>query len=492
MYKKNLTAVLICFLILPCSLFAQSPGGIRDQLCWLQGNFSSDAARQKVLNFNPAMVMDNNKTIIKMPAGMESLRKMTVFTVYQNPADEEKTVWEMNGEPGNILLSTQRVLSKNRKTSILFAKNKPGSHTENKPGAIINTYLVRKYAWDGAENTYSKQSFIQFGNSNSRGSVNPSAGMIPEFILYGRILSEEEIAKIETYLALKYGITLEKNYLNTPGKTVWSWQNDQLYSHNIAGIARDDESTLYQKQATGYNNSERLVIGVNTIVQSNNENKGSVNNGDYLIWGDNAGDFTLNANDEGCDSKIILPAKRWLMKSTGSTAGTISTELKIDIKTLLTGHFSKDSLCLFIDRTGSGDFAPGNCTCIMPDSISAEGIAIFKNLFWDTDGSGKDHFTVGFKTQENKGSKNKNNSGISFQVYPNPTSDGYFKIAITLNKSMDVRVMIYDINQQLVDSKKGAGHDSYLFSEYINKPAGAYTVKLLTPESELSRIIIVR
>jgi hypothetical protein len=495
MNKKHLkTTVLPGLLVLSCNLFAQSQGGIGKQSLWLTGNFSSDSTRLRTLNFNSAMSIDNSNTIIKMPGIVENLRRVTIFTVYQNPvAAEEKRVWEMSGDWGDMLLSTQQVLSKSRKTNIVFAKNKSGSYQPDQPEAVINTYLSRRGVSEGTENSEPKENLIRFGDSNPAGSASTSAGLISEFMLYEKILNEEDIARIETYLALKYGITLEKNYLNARGKTVWNREKDKFYSNHIAGIARDDLSTLYQKQSTSYNNSEHLIIGVNKIVQSNSENNGEINNGDYLVWGDNGQPFTLNLIGEDGDGKIILPQKKWLMKCSGSNTNTISTELQIDTKPLVTQHFSKDSFCLIIDRSGSGEFSSENCTCVMPDSISSTGIAIFKNLFWNTDGSGKEFFTFGFKAQESKELKNSTATGVLlFQVYPNPVSDGHYKITVRLNKPMDVKVVISDANQKLVDSKKGNGGASYSFSGYIHAAAGAYTVKLITPETELSKVIILQ
>jgi hypothetical protein len=226
------------------------------------------------------------------------------------------------------------------------------------------------------------------------------------------------------------------------------------------------------------------------------KNTGQINDKDYLIWGDNAQEFALKQNDEVVPGEMMLPGKKWLMRSSGSSANKISTEVKIDTKKLLPGSCPKGSFYLIIDRSGTGDFAPQHCIYITPDVISPEGVASFSHVNWDTDGSGKDVFTFGFKPALLPGSLVKNNKGaagqISFQVYPNPVTDGHYTMAIKLDKPTDIQIQIYDLNQHLIETKKGKDQASYFISGYINAPAASYFVRLTTPETEIYRILIVQ
>ena len=493
------TNVLLGLLFLSCNLLAQSPGSVRRPSFWLHGEVSSGAAWQSSMNFHPAMNVDDSTVRIRVPGSIKSLRRVTIFTVYQIPgATQEKPIWKMNGNFGDLLLSTKQVSSKSRKTDLAFTPNTTDSYKPEKAQAIIHTYVSRKGTGSASENTGDNEAVIQFGNAKYSGSIPAAPGLISEFILYEKNLNEKEIAKVETYLALKYGITLEKNYLTASGETVWNRKTDPTYSNNIAGIARDDQSALYQKQGTSCNSPGQLVIGIHKIVSSNSKNTGQINNRDYLIWGDNAQPFTLNRNAAANDGEMALSEKKWLMKRSGSTAHTIATELKVDTKTLLTDSFQNKSFYLVIDRSGYGDFAPKNCLYILPDSISADGIASFNHLLWDTDGSGKDLFTFGLKPVPSQpanaqGLKNKNNTRLlSFQVYPNPVSDGHYQLAITLDRPTDIKIQVYDQNLRLIDSKIYTGQSTYLLPRRIHGASGAYTIQLITSETEVSRVIILQ
>jgi hypothetical protein len=489
-----------------CNVFSQSPGGIPKHTYWLKGNFSSDISMQGSLNYNPAMVLDNRKISLMLPGKIESLGRSTIFTVYQNTTpEEERPVWEMMGEFGDLSLSTFQVASNTGKTKLVFTKKdptvfKPESYKQLYPETFINTYLSYKGTSASPENTDKKDASIHFGNLNSTVKDRSSHGLISEFILYEKILNEVEIAKVETYLALKYGITLQKNYLNALGETVWNWKVDSLFSNNIAGIGRDDQSMLYQKQSTSCNTSGQLVIGSNKIAESNSHNTGKINNRNYLIWGDNAKNLTLEHNSDASSCEYILSEKKWLMKTSGKSSSKISTELKININSLLPGYSRKENFYLIIDRSGSGDFAKGNCEYFIPDNISADGIACFSNLYWDTDASGKDLFAFGIKPMFSSGAlvngKSIRNSDaashISFRLYPNPVTDGQYNIAVSLNKKSDIQIEVYDLNQHLLDTKKGSGQASYLFTRFINAPSGPYFVRLITPETEVYRIMILQ
>ncbi|MDP4252066.1 MAG: T9SS type A sorting domain-containing protein [Bacteroidota bacterium] len=423
---------------------------------------------------------------IKMPGTIEGMRRVTIFTVYRNPGpDQDRPVWQINGGFGDLSLSTRQVASKSGKMSMVFEK--PGETTteRKKSGAIISTYLGQQ-SFPPVEDATNKDIAIQFGSPAVSPQAGQSAGLVGEFIVYETILKEKQIARIESYLAIKYGITLQKNYVNSLGETIWSRKNEEVYSNNIAGIGRDDQSSLYQKQGTSSSSPDQLVIGINKIAPFNSINTGRINDRDYLVWGDNAMAFTLSQNAGQAQSDILLSEKKWLMKLSGKTAATISTELKIDTKTLLPADFPKEYFCLAIDRSGSGDFVPKNCTYITPDNISADGIASFSGLHWDMDGSGKDAFSFGLKTRLSADADRP----VTFQVYPNPLTDGYYNVAVSLDKPADITVRIYDIHLHLIESKKAFGQANYLVPGTIHGAAGTYLVKLFTNDREFSQLVI--
>ena len=128
------------------------------------------------------------------------------------------------------------------------------------------------------------------GNANS-----PFNGFLSEFIFYNRDLTALEINKVHSYLAIKYGITLENtgggtqgDYLATDGTTIWDASTAPNYHNDVIGIGRDDNQSLLQKQSHSFYDVERLYID---FLQANNISNTGIINSDssYVIMGNNGG-----------------------------------------------------------------------------------------------------------------------------------------------------------------------------------------------------------
>lgn len=123
---------------------------------------------------------------------------------------------------------------------------------------------------------------------------NPN-GDIAEVILYhepaGGDMSNTNLARVHSYLAIKYGITLDQttpqNYINSGNAVVWDAATNTGYHHNIAGIGRDDQGGLYQRQSWSVNPGRQVLISTTGLSNTNVTNTGTLTNGQFLIWGDN-------------------------------------------------------------------------------------------------------------------------------------------------------------------------------------------------------------
>jgi hypothetical protein len=128
---------------------------------------------------------------------------------------------------------------------------------------------------------------------------------IPEAIFYSGQLTATERLKVNSYLALKYGITLNQttatDYLASNGTTrMWTAVDNVGYNKDIAGIGKDscNGSLLHQKQSKSVNAGALLTMAVgNAVAYSNNTNTSSIiNNYSFLTWGDNGGATTFLNN----------------------------------------------------------------------------------------------------------------------------------------------------------------------------------------------------
>ena len=95
-------------------------------------------------------------------------------------------------------------------------------------------------------------------------SISFFTGAIRELIIYNTGLSLANRNKIESYLALKYGITLSQNtptnYTASGGALFWNASAGVGFNVNIAGIARDDGFSLSQRKSQSTANTQDIIV----------------------------------------------------------------------------------------------------------------------------------------------------------------------------------------------------------------------------------------
>jgi gliding motility-associated-like protein len=120
----------------------------------------------------------------------------------------------------------------------------------------------------------------------------PSQIDISEIIIYNRKLTVPEINKVESYLAIKYGFTLDQttpqNYTSASGLAVWDGALNSGYNNDITGISREDASAQNQKQSRNNNLLDLVTVSTGSIALSNATNTVNLTNDNaFLIWGHN-------------------------------------------------------------------------------------------------------------------------------------------------------------------------------------------------------------
>ena len=90
-------------------------------------------------------------------------------------------------------------------------------------------------------------------------------------ISYDTTVGAAQTQQIESYLALKYGITLDQttatNYVASDSSLLWDSSADADYNENIVGIARDDDSGLDQRISQSVNSGAILTIATNNTTK---------------------------------------------------------------------------------------------------------------------------------------------------------------------------------------------------------------------------------
>lgn len=198
------------------------------------------------------------------------------------------------------------------------------------PAPTINIYTNGLNVGSSASNTQtlSAPGGVGIGNGFAPDLRMQFAGDISEAIVYNKALDATERQRVESYLSIKYGITLGStstsiSYLNSAGTIVWT--ANATYQRHIAGIARDDNNGLIQKQSRSENanSNGQLTIGLGNIYASNALNTNNfTNNNSYLLWGDNGVVQSLDAASTSLTVNGLSVARMnriWLVQNTGLT-----------------------------------------------------------------------------------------------------------------------------------------------------------------------------
>ena len=174
MYKITLIIGFICFNCLVFNfIYSQSPGGVDHPLVWKQF-YSSDSRASnstETFNYNKYLKLEGNKNDLNIPIG--NLNKFSLFVVFnKNTHTKPKILSFVESIKKLKNLDTNGIIKINQKSIVI------------------------------------SESF---------------QGGIAEIIVYDKLLNRKQINKIESYLAIKYGISLPltSNYYNSNGGIIW-------------------------------------------------------------------------------------------------------------------------------------------------------------------------------------------------------------------------------------------------------------------------------
>ena len=228
-------------------------------------------------------------------------------------------------------------------------------------------------------------------------------GDIAEVMVYTSALSDSARLHIQTYLALKYGITLDlsSTRYTSLGDTIYELTS---YANGIAGIGAES-SLSFSQDSSGSTNSDAIV---------SISNGSSVNNGDYLIWGNNNG--TTSKTASGVPSGITDRMTRiWGVTETNDI-GTVT--VTFDLTGL--GDYSSSSATDFTLLLDSdSDFSNGLLRTYKAESYTSSILS-----FVLVDFTGASYFALGSSVDPNTDTDNDGVKDFIETAYGTNPNDG--------------------------------------------------------------------
>ncbi len=146
--------------------------------------------------------------------------------------------------------------------------------------------------------------------------------------MYNSVFLSDERERIESYLAIKYGITLDQtsatDYLASDGAPIWNATDNNLYDSDIAGIGRDDASGLSQLKSKSINDDAVITIALSNV----DAPSAFTADDSWLVWGHDGSDSDFGtdniANNSSGNSDRMN--RVWRVDETG-TVGAVEIAL---------------------------------------------------------------------------------------------------------------------------------------------------------------------
>lgn len=228
-------------------------------------------------------------------------------------------------------------------------------------------------------------------------SADAYKGQLAEVITYSSVLNSNELEQVNSYLALKYGVTLDQgtgmDYLNSVGAVVWDNNENATYINDISGIGRDDNSALNQKQSKSINSDAIVTIGLDDDVTPDGlETTNVLNDGSFstdrsfLIWSNDGAAIDEGEGNVEFDRNLGVRSRlnrEWRIQETGAI-GTVTVEFDISAIAGPTGVGTNDEsqIQLLVDE--DGDFSGGNQALVSQFLVTpADGLVRFRVDFTD-------------------------------------------------------------------------------------------------------------
>lgn len=311
---------------------------------------------------------------------------LTYYTVADNTGDYSK--------PG-IINTRNKTTTESDGMDVLYNSNNVSNQSSN---SLLLTFSNLGYndagLWKGTPYNIGKNyNDLTYGNLNGR---------VAEIISYASRVPDADRIKIETYLAIKYGITLgvngtSKNYVDSGGTVVWDVASNSGFNYNITGIGSDVGSDLNQKQSKSINDINEVTIGLGVISSTNKANINEFKKDrDFLIWGSDNGTYTEASSNtttlgSGLTTSTTRINKKWKIVETKNDVNGDVGNVFVSIPAAAFSSFTKlatEEYSLIV--SDNANFANGDIIDIIPLKSDGNG-----NLQTWYDFDGTKYFTFG-------------------------------------------------------------------------------------------------
>lgn len=342
-------------------------------------------------NFNPALDFSNSTTggltmadDAQINTGSSTAKSYTIVITTGSDVTTRQMVYEEGGGGSGMNLS----IASGQLTANLYTGNADNAASTS---ISANTTYVISFVYDGGNTRWdlyvngtlatsettspgtlgSHSGDVGIGVIDNNTQYSPTTdvssgesflGHIQEMVYYNtEVYTASERNQLESYLAIKYGITKSNDYIAADGTTLWSQTTNSGYTNGIAGIGQNDISGLVQKQSKSETSDALLSIGLVAIESSNAQNTGSFSaNKDFMIWGHDGDGLTFTTT--GAPSGSFITERAWRIQENG-TVGSVKIQAPASTSSESTKLPAASAINILQDA--DGDFTSGAVSTAM-------------------------------------------------------------------------------------------------------------------------------
>ncbi len=359
----------------------------------------------KLFNFNPLIEFDNTGGatdgdklgLTTLGTNLFSQTELSVFMAQRLRTTAYTQVWfKWQDCYDSSCPTSDRVGFENSGTNLRFdvLSNGTGSNNVGNPaGFDITTYRAVTSVWaassranavygnaqggsririDGSEGTtvtanaatanFATSRELAIGSNNDLEDTYYSNLDISEVIIYKRGLITAERDRVDTYLGLKYGLSLFHNYVNSNGTVTWRYTLNPIYNFGIIGLARDDASSLMQKQSKSMSRLVNASTEFDIVTMylaglaiNNKSNTGTFASGDtsFFIIGSNRVTPMAMISTENPTGASKTLNREWLSQQFHFTNNDISLEFDFSANPSLLAVTGCQKIAFIMDTDGN-------------------------------------------------------------------------------------------------------------------------------------------
>ena len=269
-------------------------------------------------NHNPALQITDTVLVFD---SLPYTKDYTMIVVYKPMAEGEVSLWQLSyGDSATRRLTSERILSDSM--SIRYATQTDGIPAINTLRQSWPGSLTSEHPNNGTPDSTAPYVRLSIGGAG--------ALKVSEVLYYAGRLGNATLRKVQSTLAVRYGITLGPvDYLDGAGRHVWDYADSGMYHHRVTGVGIDTLTGLYQMRSRSEMTGAILTIATDSLER-----------GSFLMVGDN--DAPLAFEQEG---EVEVLERSWKIQASRTTGRYFS--LIFDTRTWATPG---DSLVLLVDN----------------------------------------------------------------------------------------------------------------------------------------------